>query len=93
MGPVEALLRTARRNVVDRGWCQFYTVDHGRVCLLGALASGYSSQELWKSAMRIMRAVVGNDSAAIWNDEPCRTKEHVIAAFGLAIARAKREGK
>jgi len=95
MGPVEKTLRKARQLIINRGWCQFIFEDYeGQFCVLGAIdacangnAGGVALQ-----ARDTFAATVG-DVPSDWNDDMLRKKRHVIAAFGLAIARAKRESK
>lgn len=82
------LLLRAADIIESHGWCQnSYTSAGGKLCLLGAVkvARGLTPEDAEDTEALVERACervyvsLGLRRVHIWNDEPGRTKEEVIA--------------
>lgn len=89
---VETTLRNARK-LIARGWTRgAYSHGGTQFCAVGALHRVLEGQNgPYMLAIDTLESVIGHPDVIGWNDAPERTQEHVIVAFSLAIARAKRD--
>ncbi len=86
MKTVDVLIQ-AKKNIVKYGWVQGYMgFKEVGFCSLGALDSACENNE---RAEAYLQAAAGRDIVG-FNDDPLRTKEHVLAVFDQAIKNAKR---
>jgi hypothetical protein len=91
--------------LIERGWTQGaiardaigFSVpslghDAARWCTVGAISrAAPDGCDVYWVALDLLRNVVGTSAIEIWNDQPTRTKEDVLAAFDKAIALAEGE--
>lgn len=100
------VLRKAR-ELIEKGWTQGLsqerTPDGIRYCTIGAISQAshslnnhFYSDEAFDEACSILRNTIQAKPDAplgltAWNDNPTRTKEQVIAAFGAAVERARQQ--
>lgn len=84
---VVSVLKEARALLVKDGWCQGAYERGKACCALGAIRKAAKITSDWHPATRALAAIVGYPAPAIsvWNDDPCRTKKDVLAAFNSAI--------
>lgn len=82
------VLRRAADIIERRGWCQNDYQDGAAVCILGALRLAITgntdnhSDRVHNPAERLAKNL--GQAPWVWNDEPGRTKEEVIAALRSA---------
>lgn len=72
------------RDEVAKGWCRggdCARVLTGPVCAMAAC----DRAGIWAEGRAALMAVLRVDSVIIWNDDPHRSQDDVLAAFDLAI--------
>ena len=90
----QAILNAAADLIERTGWTQMYIACDKDgdscdpcspaavcFCLLGALDAQCSDKEHWYSAHKLLLRRIIGPSVSLWNDDPDRTKEEVIAAL------------
>jgi hypothetical protein len=96
---VSELLTAAKAEIQKNGWCQGqYTDNKGQHCILGATMSQIlDNNSVYWDAVKALQGSLGTSGTSgfndvvVWNDDPSRTVDEVIALFDKAIERAKRE--
>ena len=96
------ILIAAKAELLTRGWHQgaFQNAETGEVCALGALNRAACGQPLMMlltdegvrvhmRAWQLLESAIGCAEVHVWNDDPARTPEEVLAAFDRAIALAE----
>lgn len=96
------VLNRAADLLGEWGWCKGAARHEDSFCLLGAIAfaaNGYPPRssaitdadctDLYVTAKEILRPFTGGE-LGIWNDEPGRTKEQVVAKLREAARAASR---
>lgn len=94
---VRDVLVTAKRILLERGWCQDVAEDDtGRCCLLGALSKAHvdEDQAPWRDAVAALSRDLprlGHHCAnlVVWNDAPRRTLEDVLDLLDRTIEGVK----
>ncbi len=77
--PISRTLRRAADMIERQGWCQGQWADkHGRVCIMGALGDTESDPAAFCAACHRLSTHLGQ-RLSMWNDEPGRTKDEVLA--------------
>src|SRR4029077_20458554 len=98
---VTRLLIEGRQRIEDGGWTQkSYKSSVDSVCMLGAIEIGSSVAHVRKldAVVRLAKAIGCPDTkypsyeVVVWNDQPGRTHDEVLAAFDRAIAGQSGEG-
>ncbi len=79
------------RERIANGWCQASYGADGRYCMHGAIGGDFQLGEYEAARERLAAALPpeaqgGAVPAMVWNDEPGRTVEEVLAVFDRAIA-------
>lgn len=101
MKSVAEVLNEAAEYIEEHGhWKRVYFGPAGEACAMGAIVRGidpaarrpqdFPSAEyrLWDSAVEAVEGAVGVMLIDLWNDDPRRTKDEVVAALRAAAARA-----
>jgi hypothetical protein len=92
---VAEVLRRARVQLAENGWCQGEYVDgHGRRCMVGAIMEVVEPwTPVFRKVERALEEVLPEpEDVPAFNDTPGRTYAEVDAAFEKAIALAEKEG-
>lgn len=94
MGPMEKSLREAKQRILDNGWVKGY--DGGPKegwCAAAAIRNspgdgGGKNIDLYPESWLFKEANGIRGEICDWNDDPARTKDEVLLAFGKAIEYA-----
>lgn len=102
MKTVAEALTEARELLDKKGWTQgayardangdevlYYSKDACKFCARGALFKACGNDALYLLASDALDKFIPNALTVIWNDDPGRTKEDVLAVFTAAIEASK----
>ena len=78
------------RNALARGWCQHVmfacatSTGFSKRCSLGAIIGATRTPSEAEAARNFLEEFLG-ERLVVWNDDPHRTQEEVLAVFDSAI--------
>ncbi len=88
---IEQLRERAAQEIERRGWVQGHGMigNTGPCCLLGAIMSAGAKDPDWDGSVEALRREMLTQldcaSLIIWNDQPGRTREEVLAALRRTV--------